>query len=60
MIPEKNQKDLVDIPPDVRKQITFVPVATVDEAVAAAFARPARSRRVKGASKADEGRRPRA
>ena len=39
IIPSRNQKDLVDVPPEVRKQIEFVPVDTVDEAVAAAFAK---------------------
>jgi len=37
IIPDKNRKDLEDIPPEVRERITFVPVETVDEAVTAAF-----------------------
>ena len=37
IIPERNQKDLGEIPPDVRKQIRFVPVRTVDEALAEAL-----------------------
>jgi ATP-dependent Lon protease len=37
LLPAKNQKDLVDVPEEVRERITFVPVQTLDEAVAAAF-----------------------
>ncbi len=37
IFPEKNEKDLEDIPRVVREQITFVPVETIDEAVEAAF-----------------------
>ncbi len=31
IIPEKNKKDLEDIPPEFREQLTFVPVRTIDE-----------------------------
>jgi len=41
IIPSKNQKDLEDVPPEVRKSIAFVPVDTIDEAVEAAFAKSA-------------------
>jgi ATP-dependent Lon protease len=37
VIPHRNQKDLVDIPADVRKQIKFVPCRNVDEVLAAAL-----------------------
>jgi ATP-dependent Lon protease len=37
IIPAKNEKDIEDVPPEVRKRIEFIPVDTVDEAVAAAF-----------------------
>ena len=37
IIPSKNQKDLEDVPTEVRKSIAFAPVDTIDEAVTAAF-----------------------
>jgi len=39
IIPAKNQKDLEDIPPEIRKRVRFIPVETIDDAVAAAFAK---------------------
>ena len=44
VIPAKNQKDLEDIPPEIRKRVEFVPVKTIDDVVAAVFAK----RRSKG------------
>jgi ATP-dependent Lon protease len=38
LIPAANQKDLVDVPEEVRKQLTFVPVKTMDEVLAHALA----------------------
>jgi ATP-dependent Lon protease len=38
VIPALNEKDLVDIPHDAREFIEFVPVSTVDEALAAILA----------------------
>jgi ATP-dependent Lon protease len=45
VIPDGNQKDLVDLPAQVRRRVTLVPARTVDEALAAALERPAAPRR---------------
>lgn len=55
VLPDKNQNDLEDVPDEVRRQMTFCPVATLDEALRYAFdgvgdsknksARPVRSKR---------------
>ena len=37
IIPDRNRKDLVEIPEEIRKQISFVPVKTVDEVLATAL-----------------------
>ncbi len=37
IIPQRNEKDLVEIPAEIRKLITFVPVKNVDEALTAAL-----------------------
>jgi len=37
IIPARNKKDLVEVPPEVRKQIRFVPCKKVDEVLAAAL-----------------------
>ena len=37
IIPARNRKDLVEIPAEIRKQITFVPVSRVDDVLAAAL-----------------------
>ena len=44
LIPKRNEKDLVDVPADVRDQLRIVPVETMDEVLAEALitnARPA-------------------
>ena len=41
IIPKRNEKDLVEIPDEVRKALTFHPVENVDEALAVALERPA-------------------
>ncbi|HET7521276.1 MAG TPA: S16 family serine protease, partial [Candidatus Limnocylindria bacterium] len=44
LIPKRNEKDLVDVPEDVRNQLRIVPVETMDEVLAEALidkARPA-------------------
>jgi predicted ATP-dependent protease len=44
LIPGRNEKDLVDVPDDVRTQLTIVPVDHMDQVLAAALldqARPA-------------------
>ena len=40
IIPKLNEKDLVDVPPEVKEKIEFVPVATVDEVLATALELP--------------------
>ena len=40
IIPKRNEKDLVEIPDEVRKALTFHPVENVDEALAVALERP--------------------
>ncbi len=37
IIPAQNEKDLVDIPPEIRKTMTFYPVKDMDEVVRLAF-----------------------
>ncbi len=37
IIPERNNKDLIDVPAEVRKQLKFVPVQTVDEVLKTAL-----------------------
>ena len=37
IIPDRNRKDLVEIPEEVRKQIKFIPVKTADRVLAAAL-----------------------
>lgn len=37
VLPDKNQSDLADVPDEVRRQLTFYPVATLDEALRYAF-----------------------
>jgi ATP-dependent Lon protease len=36
-IPEENKKDLIEIPPEIRKKLKFVPVKSVDEIFKMAF-----------------------
>lgn len=38
IIPAQNEKDLVEIPPEIRKKMTFYPVKDMDEVVEIAFA----------------------
>lgn len=44
IIPEKNKKDLEDIPEEYRKTLTFIPVKTFDEVVAAALVKKGSSK----------------
>ena len=41
MLPERNRRDLDDIPADARAQLTFVFLETVDDAIRTALAPPA-------------------
>jgi ATP-dependent Lon protease len=38
VLPEQNTSDLVDLPPEVKQDMTFVPASTLDDVLAAAFA----------------------
>ncbi len=40
LIPQENEKDLVDIPDKVKSEMKIIPVSTVDEVLAEALARP--------------------
>ncbi len=40
LIPEENEKDLADIPENVKSALEIVPVATVDQVLARALAGP--------------------
>ena len=40
LIPKENEKDLADIPENVKRDLEIVPVATVDEVLARALAGP--------------------
>lgn len=42
VLPERNAKDLEDVPARIRKELHFLPVQTLDEVIAAAFAKPRR------------------
>ena len=45
ILPKRNEVDLDDIPEEVKKVMTFVPVETVDEVLEAALQKPASRRR---------------
>src|SRR5215470_16978751 len=45
LLPARNRRDLEEIPEEVRQQLTFVWLETVDEAVAAAIGQPAAAAR---------------
>jgi ATP-dependent Lon protease len=40
LIPEENEKDLVDLPDSVKQGLTIVPVSTIDQVLARALVRP--------------------
>ena len=50
IFPDRNKKDLDEVPAEIRKQIKFVPVKTVDEVLKAAL-EPKRKKRGKQAKK---------
>ena len=70
LIPKDNEKDLVDIPENVKMGLEIVPVATVDEVLQRALVRPltpiewseedelAETRRAEGGGSGQEGARP--
>jgi ATP-dependent Lon protease len=41
LIPKKNVKDLVELPANVKRRLTFVPVTIMDEVLASALSSPA-------------------
>jgi len=47
ILPRENEAELVELPPETREAITFIPADTIDDVFAAAFdaQRPSRSRR---------------
>ena len=47
LIPELNRKDLVDVPPYVKKKVRFLPVKNVDQVIELALQRKARGSRSK-------------
>ena len=49
VIPEKNKKDLEDIPEEFRSQLTFVPVKTIDEVLDVALAKKIAGERIRRA-----------
>jgi len=49
VLPARNEKDLEEVPPEIRKELTIQPVSTLDEVLAAAFER--RTGRKKAARK---------
>ncbi len=57
LIPEENQKDLVEIPEELRKEITFHPVKHMDEVIALALGSSVKAPRKKRttAKKTEEG-----
>lgn len=44
LLPKENEKDLVDVPDDIKKELKIVFVTEVDEALRAAFADTAKRR----------------
>ena len=47
IIPEQNQKELVEIPEDIRKRMKFHPVKDMDEVIGLAFKKPDKVKRRK-------------
>jgi ATP-dependent Lon protease len=51
VLPKRNERDLEEVPDDVREALHFELVATFDEAMAIAFAKPAKKKRAVTRSK---------
>jgi len=47
IIPEKNKKDLIDIPEEYRKKLSFIPVKTFDEVLDVVLVKPGKKKQVK-------------
>ncbi|MBI5887557.1 MAG: endopeptidase La [Deltaproteobacteria bacterium] len=45
VIPDRNKKDLEEIPPDIRKQLTFIPVKHMDDVLGVIFRKKTRPQR---------------
>jgi ATP-dependent Lon protease len=45
IIPEKNKKDLEDVPEEYRAHLTFIPVKTIDDVLSVVLTRPVKSSR---------------
>ena len=56
IVPDKNEKDLSEIPPDVRKKLNFRPVKHMDEVVKIVFAKETKKRRKSGSAKSPRSR----
>ena len=48
ILPEENRKDLEDIPEDVREQVSFYFVSTIDQVLALMFSAPEKKKAVSG------------
>ena len=42
LIPAKNKKELAELPPVIKRKLTFIAVSTMDEVVARALLKPAK------------------
>jgi ATP-dependent Lon protease len=51
ILPKDNEKDLVDIPDNVRKELSFHPVSMVDEVLDIVFDKPLKPKKKKVAAK---------
>lgn len=54
IIPEKNKKDLEDIPEEFREQLKFIPVKTIDDVVAVALTKKISGKSFKGPSSSSD------
>ncbi|MEK7679359.1 MAG: S16 family serine protease, partial [Deltaproteobacteria bacterium] len=57
IIPERNKKDLEDIPKDIRAQLTFIPVRHMDDVLKVVFRKKAKAPPKKSPKKAAKGAR---
>ena len=48
IIPDQNKKDLVEIPKNIRQQMTFFPVKDMDEVIEVAFGKGIKPGNLKG------------
>jgi ATP-dependent Lon protease len=56
IIPKLNEKDLPDIPAEVKEKVTFVPVENVDEVLSAALEKPDDRSKERGNNEPEEPR----